>query len=361
MPTRRLVLLGLTATAACAPRARIAVFPDAPSLPQTVFVATDRARQDGRFTAARSFETGWGRYVVGIPPGHAPGTVGVSHRPDPRRDFVTLEEEVYPGETAFRAALSRALDDPANPRREVAIFVHGYNNTFAEGLYRFAQLAHDLALPGVAVAYSWPSAAAPLAYAHDRDSVLFSRDGLVAALRSVRAAGARHVTLVGHSMGSLLVMEALRQLAIQGPGRARDLVQAVVLFSPDIDVELFRMQALRVGDLPQPFVIFTSARDRVLDLSARLTGQRARLGNVQDFQSLADLSVTVLDVSAFADGQYFGHLPMTSPTLLRVLAQVAAVDRALGEEAAARPGLLPGTVLSVQNLTAVILSPGGRG
>jgi esterase/lipase superfamily enzyme len=351
------------ATAACAPRAEIAVVSDAPgAAPREVYFSTNRLRVDGRFGAGRSPEPSWGRITVGIPPGHAPGRVTVSRgpRPDPARDFVALEERLYRDAGAFRNDLSVALRGPDNPRREAVIFVHGYNNTFAEGIFRLAQLAHDLELPGVALAYAWPSAAAPLAYAHDRDSVLFARDGLVALLEAVRAAGARHVTLVGHSMGALLVMEALRQVAIAGPDRVRRLAQAVVLFSPDIDLDLFRLQAARLGPLPDPFVVFTSANDRVLELSARLTGQRSRLGNVAEFAALADLEITVLDVSAFRDGQPFNHMPMTSPGLLRLLARVAQVNSALDQEQAGRAGLLPGTVLTVRNLTAVVLNPGGR-
>jgi esterase/lipase superfamily enzyme len=171
----------------------------------------------------------------------------------------------------------------------------------------------------------------------------------------VRAAGADHVTLVAHSMGALLAMETLRQGAIGG---ARRLVDAVVLFSPDIDIELFHAQATRIGPLPQPFVIFTSRRDRALLLSARLTGQRERLGNLQSLDGLAALDVLVLDTSAFNDGSALNHFPLArSAALMSLFSSVGAVDAALGRDQAGRVGLFPGTVLTLQNATAIILSP----
>jgi esterase/lipase superfamily enzyme len=152
-------------------------------------------------------------------------------------------------------------------------------------------------------------------------------------------------------------MEAMRQLEIERRGQVTELIQAVILFSPDIDVELFRSQALRIGRLPEPFVIFTSRRDKALALSARLTGQRARLGNLQDYEQLADLDVVILDVSAFASGGG-GHFPLAqSPTLQLLFGNVGAVDAALGTDQSGRTGLFPGTVLTLQNATAIILAP----
>lgn len=363
--TRRAILIGLTGTGigACAPRAMISLVPgaDAVGTPREVFVATTRAEDEsGVRRAGRSPEVGFGRFTVSVPPAHEEGKVELPGRspPDPARHFVTADEQRFTSAAAFRQALAAALSRAPDGRREAVVYVHGFNNTFAEGVYRIAQISHDLNVPGVAVLYSWPSAGQPLNYAYDRDSALFARDGLQRLLGEVRAAGARHVTLVAHSMGALLTMEVLRQVEIADPGAARRLVQAVVLFSPDIDVELFRAQALRIGALPDPFVIFTSRRDRALQLSARLTGQRQRLGNMTDYEAVADLRVIVLDVSAFAGGGGLNHFSLArSPTLLRLFSSIGAVDAALGRDQAGRAGLFPGTVLTLQNATAIILSP----
>lgn len=361
---RRLILiLFLGVLVACTPRGEIRMAPEAVEVGavRQVFVGTTRGDdlQTGNFTGERVERLAFARYDVSVPPDRKAGEIRFPRKsaaPDPTRDFLTVAADRHETGARFRADLARAL--AASPRggREAVIFVHGFNNTFGEGVYRIAQLAHDLELPGVAVHYSWPSAAQPLGYVYDRDSALFARDGLEQLITEVTAAGAESVLLVAHSMGSALTMETLRSLALRGDRRALSRLGGVILISPDIDVDVFRAQARAVGQLPQPFLIFGSPRDRILNLSARLTGQSERLGNLQDLSRLADLRVTYLDTGAFAEGA--GHFTVaTSPLLIRLLGRIGALNAALAAERAGRTGLLPGVVLTVQNVTSVVLSP----
>lgn len=358
---RLLALAAFALLAACAPRGAVMVVPGAAELApaETVFTATTRAAGPGAggFGTDRSRTVAFGRFDVTVPPDRPPGKITWPRgRPDPARDFLTDAVLRYDDAAGFRAGLSQALAGRPPDRRDAVIFVHGFNSTFAEGLYRTAQIGADLDLPGVLIHYAWPSRQSPLAYAYDRDSTLFARDGLERLLAETARAGARRIIIVAHSVGSELTMEALRQVAIGGNRALLDRVGGVVLISPDLDLDLFRTQADRIGQLPQPFVIFTSQRDRALALSARLTGQRQRLGNLGDPAPLADYAVTLLDVSAFSRG--LGHFaPATSPDLLRILGRIPEVDSAFALERAGRTGLLPGAVLTVQNATQVILSP----
>lgn len=133
-------------------------------------------------------------------------------------------------------------------------------------------------------------------------------------------------------------------------------ISGVILISPDIDVDVFRVQAHEIGQLLQPFVIFGSQRDRALQLSARLTGRQARLGSLATVGAVADLDVTFVDVAAFNVGS--GHFNVgDSAALIRLLDRIADVDAAFNADAAAKVGLLPGVVLTVQNATQIILSP----
>src|SRR5690606_21964579 len=152
----------------------------------------------------------------------------------------------------------------------------------------------------------------------------FARDGLIDMLHQVRAAAPRRIILMAHSMGSHLLMETLRQMALtHDPTLAQ--IGGVILISPDVDVELFRQQVRTIGDLPQPFMIVTSQRVRVLALSASLTGERSRLGNLPDATEVEGLGVTLVDVSAF--GQGAGHFTAgSSPALIGLLGQMNAVN-----------------------------------
>lgn len=352
----RLAVILVLGLGACAPRGPLMMVPEANAIGtiRPVFVATNRAAGVGD---ERSPSLKFTALDISVPPNRQAGTIKLARgRPDPETDFLVTRDQPFSDARAFSRGIRAALSKLPARDREVVIYVHGFNNTFAEGVLRLAQLDHDLDLPGVAVHFSWPSSANPLGYAYDHDSVLYSRDALEALLDIVDDSGARRVTLVAHSIGSMLAMETLRQMAIARPGSVARRLEGVVLVSPDIDVDVFRSQAARIGDLPESFVIFTSQNDRALRLSARLTGQPDRLGNIADPQVLGDLRVTLLDVTAFSEG--VGHfVPGSSPLLIQLLGQVANLDAAFDRDRAGRVGLLPGTVLTIQNMTSIILSP----
>lgn len=356
---RRIVsVLCVCVLAACAPRGEIRLVEDATLPARSVFVGTTRGPdpETGKdLTRGRLEALRFARYDVSVPPDRSPGAITYPDRgsaPDPARDFLTTRAELYPQAPAFRTDLRAALAENGG---EAVIFVHGYNNTFAEGLYRFAQLGHDLKVPGVLVHYSWPSRANVMGYAYDRDSALFARDGFEALLHEVRAAGARRIVILAHSMGGAIGMETLRQMAIAGDTETLSRISGVVLISPDLDIDVFRAQAHRIGPLPQPFIIFTSGRDRALQLAARLTGEPARLGNLQDVAQLANLKVTMVEVGAFAEG---GHFAVgNSPALIALLGSTGEVAAVLEGDQIGRTGLIPGVVLTVREATQIVLTP----
>jgi esterase/lipase superfamily enzyme len=88
---------------------------------------------------------------------------------------------------------------------------------------------------GETMAFSWPSKANLLDYGYDRDSAMWSRDALEKVLDGLMASptvGRLHI--VAHSIGTMLTMEALRQLYAQLGGEAANRIGAVVFASPDI-------------------------------------------------------------------------------------------------------------------------------
>lgn len=347
--------------AACTPRPDLQVIPEAADVGQVidVYYSTSRGPDDEEeFGRIREAGLRYGRIGVSVPPAHLPGKVEVkSPKPDPQTHFVAADRALIGSRQAFRQEIGRAIRQRPPGQREAVIFVHGFNTNFAEGVFRVAQIMNDFGIDGVAVHYAWPSRAQPLAYAYDRDSALFARDGLEALIADVRTAGANNVLLVGHSMGGHLSMEAMRQIAIRSPAELRRSVDSVILISPDIDVDVFRAQAARIETLPEPFIIFVSRRDRALALSARLSGERNRLGNVRDPGRLADLNVTLVDVSEFAEGSLGHFTAASSPALISILRQIPAVAAIINGDPAGRTGLLAGTVLTLQSATDIVLTP----
>jgi esterase/lipase superfamily enzyme len=356
---RGVLFLMFLVLAGCAPRGD---FTRAPAgltggTPKTIFVGTTRKKDGSAFAFGRSGEPSFLRYDVVIPPDREPGELNWpprTRKPDGQRDFLMLDERGFASADEFSSALRSAMK--LRGQTDAVVYVHGFNNTMAEGVYRVAQLHHDLEVPGVAVHYAWPSRGSALGYVYDRDSVLFGRSGFVSLLDEVEDAGPRDVIIIAHSMGAFLTMEGLRQMALRDGPQAMDRIKGVVLIAPDLDLDVFRAQARDIGKLPEPFVIFGSSRDRILNISATLSGTGDRLGSIDNVAKIADLNVIYLDTSAYNTGT--GHLNLgENPALLKLFGGLVGIADAFTADARARVGLLPGLVLTVRNATEIVLAP----
>jgi len=329
-----LLCLLILSLAGCAARGVITLLPELDGQGtdlQRVFIASNRLsgsddasqfifEQD--FGDVRDPNMRYGSILISIPPGHRTGNIEWpgAEEPDPQRHFVASDQRTFADARAFLQALDARDRQP----REVVVFVHGYNVNNAEAVYRLAQIAQDFDAKVPVIAFSWPSAGNPRGYVYDRDSVMFSRDDLETLLSALTGPGDRKVLLVAHSMGSQLVMETLRQMAISGNRGALADISGVALISPDIDEDVFVQQARRITPFPQPFTLMVSDRDRALNLSAFLTGKPARLGSITDPGRLGNLPVQVVDLSDIEGGDRGGHTTaFTAPAAIRLLRDLA--------------------------------------
>ena len=359
MQMRLLLLAVFIGVISCSPRGELAYTPGPVADVRQVFVGSTRGldpKTGAEFGFTRSESLQRARFDVSVPPDHRTGQL---HYPlegrkiDPQKDFLLAGSKNFPDAPTFQAELRKSLNASGG---EAVVFVHGFNNTFAEGLYRLAQMGVDFDLPKTLVYYAWPSRGHVLGYAYDRDSAVFARDGLRQTLRELQHAGARRILLVGHSMGSSVTMETLRDMALSGETETFSRLAGVLLISPDIDVDMFREQARTIGPLPQPFVIFTSQKDKALRLSSRIAGERDRLGTLQDIGRVADLKVTMIDTGAFNTAD--GHFNVASnPALIRMLGQTGQLAKMLEGEQTGKGNLATGVVLTVQDATRIVLSP----
>lgn len=306
-------------TAACAPRVTaMRAAPDTKATIQPVFVAMGREfDQTGPiFGLKRREGLNYFRADISIPPTHETGQIEWPEgAPDAATDFVVTGTEVYPSADRMLAEMRRGSADT-----ETLVYIHGYNNTLSEAMYRLAQIKtdFDVDLPGVL--FSWPSAGDARGYIYDRDSVLFARDDLEGLIRRLTARSGDKVFLLAHSMGAQLTMEALRQIALGGNRPLLGRISGVVLISPDIDPDVFQRQAEAIGSLPQPFLIFITKADRALSLAGLITGRKPRLGVIDAVEEVQRPDVTVIDFTALSDGEGYNHFtPVTSPAAISVL------------------------------------------
>lgn len=306
-----LFLLVFLTLASCAPRpgseALSVVQQDESSTRQvTITAATNRARNaaTGGYSDARSPTLNYETFTISIPPRHEITQIEwPESSPDPQKSFAVTERKVIPA-LAFAASPFRSRVNTASTgKRDILIFVHGYNYSFAESLFRLAQITADANLKENPILFAWPSAASPTGYVADKDAVTYSRDDLVGFLRGVASdPGIGNITLFGHSMGGWLVVEALRQLRLTGQDWVIDRLGDVVLAAPDIDTDVFHRQVQIIGALNPPMTVLVSPDDRALKISGRLAGSRSRVGmtDASDprVQALAAANgIQVIDIS----------------------------------------------------------------
>jgi esterase/lipase superfamily enzyme len=260
--------------------------PQAPGASRVdMLVATTRSATGAApgelFTGERGDILSYAEVAISIPP-DAAREIGEVQWPnnspgDPCTDFVTLRAD----RLSMGEALSR-FDGRivATPKRQALVFVHGYNTLFAEAAYRFAQIVHDSGTDALPVLFTWPSRGKLLAYGYDHESASYSRDALENVLRAlVKDPSVGEISILAHSMGNWVTLEALRQMAIRDRGLAPK-IKNVMLAAPDVDYDVFTRQIAEIGERRKIFTVFVSRNDEALAASRKVWGDKVRLGAV---------------------------------------------------------------------------------
>lgn len=288
-----------------------------------IFVATTRARSDRPaevFSGARSPVTSFASVEVTVPAIHKTGVIErpkPGQRPDPAKVFVAESVTLYGNPKAFTNALR--TDIAAHDGRAV-VFVHGYNTGFDSAIYRMTQLVQDSGFPGTPILFTWASGGKTVDYVYDNNSATAARDSLEQTLKIVKRAGAKRIDIIAHSMGNWVVMEALRQLAIEGDRDLGNTLGDVVLASPDIDVDVFKAQMRRYGKPDKPFAVLISDDDKALRIASFIAGDRPRVGDYHNTKELAELGVIVVDLTNIPAGDRLNHTKFAdNPLLVKIL------------------------------------------
>ncbi len=185
---------------------------------------------------------------------------------------------------AAKDALYRELAErlERSPSREVILYIHGFNETFASAAYTTAELCHFLGREDVCAFFTWPASASgnPLiSYTATTESAAFALNHLKKALRMIgEMPGVKGVHVLAHSRGGGLTMDALSALGNEYQLRGEAFFSAlplrnVVLLSPDLDSDI-AAQRIGVG-LSDPDLVpdwsVRRSRDAEADRGFRLT------------------------------------------------------------------------------------------
>jgi esterase/lipase superfamily enzyme len=211
------------------------------------------------------------------------------------------------------------LIDPSAGGHDVLVYVHGYNTSFETAALDAARLSDGIKFVGDTMVFSWPSRASLLDYGYDRESAMWSRDALQQVLDGLIASPVvGHIHIVAHSVGTMLTMEALRQLYAQLGGEAANRIGAVVFASPDIDVDGFSSSVQRIGPLARKIIVVTATNDRALAVSQWIAGGVIRVGAAETAQ-LERMGIRVIDASQQGAGIINHDLFLSNPQLRKVI------------------------------------------
>jgi len=164
-------------------------------------------------------------------------------------------------------------------RREVVLFVHGFNNKFDSSAFALADIWHFTGRIGVPVFYSWPAGNGGISgYFKDSESGNYSIFHFKETIRMLSSTpGLEKIHIVAHSRGTDVTTTGLRELVIEH--RARGLnprkslkIENLVLAAPDLDFGVVRQRLIaeKFGPAFGQITVYINRNDGALGLSQRL-------------------------------------------------------------------------------------------
>lgn len=245
-------------------------------------------------------------------------------------------------------AISREM--AKSKRKELTVFVHGYNTNLVENTELLGELYHYGGRQGAVVNYEWPSAGKVLGYFKDKGNAEHSTRMFRSFIsRVARLTGADTVRIIAHSAGNPIVVNALKDLRLLNRGLSpRELhekfrISQVVLAAPDMDSMRF-MNAVfdRFFEMSKSVSVYSYPKDRALLISGKLFGTNrlgSAIGRFTDWEKAALKQAKNLEMIDVTEPQgvygnllghgYFHRDPWVSSDILLSASIPKAADRGL--------------------------------
>ena len=239
-------------------------------------------------------------------------------------------------------------------KKEVYVYLHGYNVEFSNPILVASELWHFLGYDGVMIAYSWPSTPSTLSYGADLETTAFSAHDLRIFLEYLaEETDAEKINLIAYSAGTRVAIYSLAQAMFMDKRDDKATIQRhrkigrVVLVGSDFDRQLFAAYLVEgLLKVPQSISVYVAKTDWVLGMSKRVFG-RERLGHPLQGEA-TDATLTYLantpelqiidatGAEGVAEGtghQYFRSSPLvSSDVLVSLLYNLDPAERGLVQE-----------------------------
>ena len=250
------------------------------------------------------------------------------------------------------------------PKREVLLYVHGFNESFATAAYTAAELCHFLGREPVCSFFTWPASSTGnflISYTTTTESADYAVEHLKKSLRTIATTpGLEGLHILAHSRGTAVTLSAVRELGMEAIAAGKEpailyKIKNLVLLSPDIDVGLAGQSMTSYlsdpdlvtvwpeGRLPRildgRLTIYASPGDRALAVSQFLFRSRSRMGQLRP-EDVPDKAQRYFETGGRTDlisyegerTDLFGHSYFTTnPQVSTDLIQLIRYRRQLGE------------------------------
>jgi esterase/lipase superfamily enzyme len=239
-----------------------------------VFFATDRRKVQAQtigYGAERntSGEMSYGRFDVQIPKNHR-----YSRMERPTRfwaeagakHFVITVRRELPRGTFFKEVSAQS---GTTKRKQALVFVHGFNVSFEDAIYRTAQIAYDMAFDGVPILFSWPSteSLSIRGYMADAATIDWAAVHLRQFLEDLsQTAGVDEIHIIAHSMGNKALMGAIASMTTLNNKK----FGRVILTAPDVDAGVFEQLARAIQQRSIATTLYISSFDHALHAAGLL-------------------------------------------------------------------------------------------
>jgi esterase/lipase superfamily enzyme len=275
-----------------------------------------------------------GMCEVSIPRSHKPGELEspsiwrLEVRENEERHIV-LERVVRQCDSEYYRLIKERVNQ--SPRKDLFVFVHGYNVTFEDAARRTAQMAFDLKYDGAPIFYSWPSQGELLDYSVDENNVAWTVPHLKKFLLDLsKNSDAKAINLIAHSMGNRALTAALKELAYEVRSE-KAAYNEVILAAPDIDADIFKNDiAPAIAKSANRVTLYASSRDRALAASQLVHGY-PRAGDSGDglviVAGIDTVDVSKIDTTLLGHSYYSGNEPIIDDIFALLSESRAAATR----------------------------------
>jgi len=176
------------------------------------------------------------------------------------------------------------------PRKDVYLYVHGYNNTFEDAAFALAELWHFFGREGLPIVYTWPAGHPGIfGYTYDRESSEFTVFHLKQVIKWLsEQPEIENIHLIAHSRGTDVALSAFRELVIWARGaginpRERFKIKNFIIAASDLDVQVVsqRVAAEYLALAVDQATLYTSPNDKAIGIAEWLfASPRGRVGTL---------------------------------------------------------------------------------